>query len=47
MQKTSKIRDRDLFMEVLRNPKENLQAATCMLLSGACTLGVILLNFFR
>lgn len=47
MQNANKIRNRDLFMEVLRNPKENLQAATCMILSGACAVGVFLLGFVR
>jgi hypothetical protein len=47
MQNANKIRNRDLFLEILRNPKENLQAATCMALSGACALGVFLLNFIR
>lgn len=47
MQKANKIRNRELFLEILRNPKENAQAFACMVLSGACTVGVVLLNFIR
>jgi hypothetical protein len=47
MQNANKIRNRDLLLEILRNPKDNLQAVTCMLLSGACGVGVFLLNFVR
>lgn len=47
MQSENKIRNRDLLMEILRNPKENLYSLACMSLSGACAVGVFLLNFVR
>ncbi len=47
MKNEIRIRNRDLFMSVLRNPKDHVQAFAYLAMSGVCVAGTVLLNFIR